>query len=266
MQHHGRKLDVVEERQKSSERVVFRLPPGRKRASRVSQSSSAQDDVQVQRVSVDRFVDDFPKVRTEADVSGFWPMLEDFFLPDEDRAIYAEGLRRGGFLVSVSNLNDTLVEVDRRPVDRPLTDADRGFEDGTVSAEEHHEEALVQKEARVVEERLASERLPRTAPKPSMTAFARLSLRSTTNVPRACRNPKADRARVSAKIELQMIAASREPDVTSGFLFAPCLREGSASIMSSPRSNRRRRRAMADFLSLTPPLSEIEVTFRPRSG
>lgn len=202
-------------------------------------------------------------------------MLEDFFLPDEDRAIYAEGFRRGGLLVSVSNLNDTLyetahdiledegsididecadlwrsegwdaersnsavsassrrvveqrrfdsdldhvaqsstlredvfegddevggattgdtipvieenlrvgkrdvnhgsvrdraytveqsvreqvnlreeiVEVDRRPVDHPLTDADRGFEDGTVSAEEHHEEALVQKEARVVEE------------------------------------------------------------------------------------------------------------------
>jgi len=209
------------------------------------------------------------------DRSGFWAILEDFFFPDEDRATYAEGLRRGGFLVSVSNLNDALyetahdilddegsidideradlwrsegwdaersseafsaspkrvaeqrqfdrdldhvaqssalredtfqsddgvgaartgdtipvieenlrvgkrdvnhgsvrvraytveqpirervnlreenVEIDRRPVDRPLADADRAFEDRTISAEEHHEEAIVQKEARVVEE------------------------------------------------------------------------------------------------------------------
>src|SRR5829696_5814727 len=33
---------------------------------------------------------------------GFWDSLRDLFLPDEDRATYAEGLRRGGYLVSVS--------------------------------------------------------------------------------------------------------------------------------------------------------------------
>ena len=33
---------------------------------------------------------------------GFWDALRDLFLPDEDRTIYAEGLRRGGYLVSVS--------------------------------------------------------------------------------------------------------------------------------------------------------------------
>ncbi|MEH7881379.1 DUF2382 domain-containing protein [Rhizobium laguerreae] len=33
--------------------------------------------------------------------AGFWAKLEDWFFPDEDRATYAEGLRRGGFLVSV---------------------------------------------------------------------------------------------------------------------------------------------------------------------
>lgn len=32
---------------------------------------------------------------------GFWDSLRDLFLPDEDRTIYAEGLRRGGYLVSV---------------------------------------------------------------------------------------------------------------------------------------------------------------------
>lgn len=31
---------------------------------------------------------------------GFWARLEDWLFPDEDRAVYAEGLRRGGFLVS----------------------------------------------------------------------------------------------------------------------------------------------------------------------
>lgn len=202
------------------------------------------------------------------DRPGFWSALGDWFFPDEDRAAYAEGLRRGGFLVSVSNLSDALYEtahdilddegsidideradtwrregwnagastdgsststygtspqqrnddrngsvqasasredtsnsgsrddvipvveenlrvgkrdvnngsvrvraytveepvredvnlrnesvtVDRRSVDRPLTDADRAFQDRTISVEEHHEEAVVSKDARVVEE------------------------------------------------------------------------------------------------------------------
>src|SRR5215212_7772971 len=34
--------------------------------------------------------------------SGFWESLKDLFLPDEDRCLYAEGLRRGGYLVTVS--------------------------------------------------------------------------------------------------------------------------------------------------------------------
>ena len=37
-----------------------------------------------------------------AEGSGFWSSLGDWFFPDEDRDIYAEGLRRGGFLVSAS--------------------------------------------------------------------------------------------------------------------------------------------------------------------
>jgi uncharacterized protein (TIGR02271 family) len=32
---------------------------------------------------------------------GFWDALKDLFLPDEDRHTYAEGLRRGGYLVTV---------------------------------------------------------------------------------------------------------------------------------------------------------------------
>jgi hypothetical protein len=33
---------------------------------------------------------------------GFWEGLKDLFLPDEDRSTYAEGLRRGGYLVTVT--------------------------------------------------------------------------------------------------------------------------------------------------------------------
>jgi len=35
---------------------------------------------------------------------GFWEALKDFFLPGEDRYTYAEGLRRGGYLVSVRTM------------------------------------------------------------------------------------------------------------------------------------------------------------------
>lgn len=198
---------------------------------------------------------------------GFWDGLEDFFFPDEDRYSYAEGLSRGGYLVTVTGLSgadyetaldilddegsinleereeswrsegwndyqsssygasagglrgragsmtdnsltdasdasmaasdyqsddasipvveeririgkretahgrvrvraytveepvresvdlrEERVEVERRPVDRPLTDADAAFQDRTIEAEEYREEAVVQKEARVVEE------------------------------------------------------------------------------------------------------------------
>ena len=36
------------------------------------------------------------------DRGGFWDALADLFMPDEDRYTYAEGLRRGGYLVSVT--------------------------------------------------------------------------------------------------------------------------------------------------------------------
>ena len=52
---------------------------------------------------------------TETD--GFWQSLKNLFLPDEDRHSYAEGLRRGGFMVSVetdeANYNRVLDILDR---------------------------------------------------------------------------------------------------------------------------------------------------------
>ncbi|WP_374302932.1 DUF2382 domain-containing protein [Paracoccus sp. (in: a-proteobacteria)] len=207
-------------------------------------------------------------VSTEDRDKGFWDSLSDFFFPDEDRYTYAEGLSRGGYLVTVTGLtgaeydtaldilddegsvnlderaeswrsegwggyeassyasgatastygsraglggagtgyaegdslrgadslrdeetipvveerlhigkretghgrvrvraytveepvNESIdlreerVEIERRPVDRATTGADAAFQDRTLEAEEYREEAVVQKEARVVEE------------------------------------------------------------------------------------------------------------------
>ncbi len=49
-------------------------------------------------------------------------------------------------------LRDENVEISRRPVDRPVSGSENAFVDRTIEAEEHHEEAVVSKEARVVEE------------------------------------------------------------------------------------------------------------------
>ena len=45
---------------------------------------------------------------------GFWDTLGDFFMPDDDRRAYAEGLRRGGYAVSVKasgTLYDLAIDV-----------------------------------------------------------------------------------------------------------------------------------------------------------
>ena len=174
---------------------------------------------------------------------GFLQSLSDFFMSDEDRHSYAEGLSRGGYLVTVTGLDDTTyndavdildregavnfdereeewrakgwapyaakptaatmgsaegtvdevipvvsevlqvgkrdvnlgrvrvrsyvreepvsqqvnlrderVTLERRPVDRPLTATDNAFAERTIVAEEHSEQAVVAKEARVTEE------------------------------------------------------------------------------------------------------------------
>lgn len=51
-------------------------------------------------------------------------------------------------------LREEHVEVERRPVNRPLSDAEKAaaFKEGVIEAEEYREEAVVSKEARVVEE------------------------------------------------------------------------------------------------------------------
>ena len=50
------------------------------------------------------------------------------------------------------SLRDENVSIERRAVDRPLTGTENAFVDRTIEAEERHEEAVVSKDARVVEE------------------------------------------------------------------------------------------------------------------
>jgi uncharacterized protein (TIGR02271 family) len=50
------------------------------------------------------------------------------------------------------NLRNENVQVERKPVDRPVGAADAVFQDRVIEAEEHAEEAIVGKKARVKEE------------------------------------------------------------------------------------------------------------------
>jgi uncharacterized protein (TIGR02271 family) len=50
------------------------------------------------------------------------------------------------------NLRQERVSVERRPADRPISDADRAFQERTIEARQMGEEAVVDKKARVVEE------------------------------------------------------------------------------------------------------------------
>jgi hypothetical protein len=52
---------------------------------------------------------DDPAAARRTGAHGFWGALGGWFLPDEDRHTYAEGLRRGGYLISV-NANDEQYE------------------------------------------------------------------------------------------------------------------------------------------------------------
>src|SRR5215217_4897484 len=62
------------------------------------------------------------RATTGEEDGGFWASLSDLFMPDEDRSTYAEGMRRGGYLLTThvpADLEDQALEVLERsdPVD-----------------------------------------------------------------------------------------------------------------------------------------------------
>src|SRR5687768_5719015 len=79
---------------------------------------------------------------TTAEDRGFWASLSDLFLPDEDRHTYADGVRRGGYLLNArvpDGLEDQALEVLERsnPIDLDERSASwresgwTGYESGT---------------------------------------------------------------------------------------------------------------------------------------
>ncbi len=81
---------------------------------------------------------------------------------EEELQVGKRAVERGGARVNVDveekpveeqvNLREERVRVERRPVDRPLTDADEAFKEGTIEMRETVEQPVVQKAARVIEE------------------------------------------------------------------------------------------------------------------
>ncbi|MDB5377358.1 MAG: hypothetical protein JWR00_1804 [Rubritepida sp.] len=214
----------------------------------VQQVGINRSSVQVHAAGVDAVSDAYTTAKEEG---GFWAALKDLFMAEEDRPAYAEGVRRGGVVVSaqvneeqrervmdvfeeygavdldarekewrqagwdgsygpssglaattgsaapadvsidgreeqtIPVVEETLrvgkrdvesgrvrvrsyvvetpvsedvalrqehVQVERRPVNRPLANGDQGFQDRSITATEHNEEVVVAKEARVTEE------------------------------------------------------------------------------------------------------------------
>ncbi|WP_191062591.1 YsnF/AvaK domain-containing protein, partial [Geminicoccus harenae] len=76
---------------------------------------------------------------TGTEDKGFWASLGDLFMPDEDRYAYSEGIRRGGYLLTVrvpDGLEDQVVDVMERsdPIDldeRTETWRSEGWTGGT---------------------------------------------------------------------------------------------------------------------------------------
>ena len=94
---------------------------------------------------------------------------EDVAVPivEEELRVGKRATERGGIRVETRveeqpveeqvTLRDERVEVERRPVDRPITDADvAAVQEGTFEVRERGEEAIVDKQARVVEEVVVS--------------------------------------------------------------------------------------------------------------
>jgi uncharacterized protein (TIGR02271 family) len=70
-------------------------PPAERAAQELKEIGIPEDDVRVIAGS-----DGTGSIATEREDGGFWGSLRDLFLPESDRHVYAEGLNRGGYMVS----------------------------------------------------------------------------------------------------------------------------------------------------------------------
>lgn len=83
---------------------------------------------------------------------GFFEALADFFFPVEDRASYAEGLHRGGYLVTARNVPENLVGPARDVLDQhgsvDLDSRERAWRDEGWDAAHWHGEDTIEPAAR----------------------------------------------------------------------------------------------------------------------
>jgi uncharacterized protein (TIGR02271 family) len=68
---------------------------------RLSEAGVSRDSIRFMPGDERDPIDNDAGTATRRESGGFWDSLGDWFLPDEDRGTYAEGLRRGGYLLSV---------------------------------------------------------------------------------------------------------------------------------------------------------------------
>jgi uncharacterized protein (TIGR02271 family) len=68
---------------------------------RLSEAGVSRDSIRFMPGDERDPIDNDAGTASRRESGGFWDSLGDWFLPDEDRGTYAEGLRRGGYLLSV---------------------------------------------------------------------------------------------------------------------------------------------------------------------
>jgi uncharacterized protein (TIGR02271 family) len=130
------------------------------------------------------------------DDMGFWDSLKDLFMPDDDRATYAEGLRRGGFIVTV--------RADSAHYERVLDVLD---DEGTVDLDQRAETWRSEGWSGI------SGTAAGTTPGAATAGYAASSTRTTGNVPAAGTATQAragDQNDVIALTEEQIRVGKRE--------------------------------------------------------
>ncbi|SHI79781.1 conserved domain-containing protein [Roseomonas rosea] len=89
-------------------RTITGLFDSRSEAEAVIAHLRSHDGVDASRITIHGQMDSTGSAADTED-RGFWASLRDLFIPDEDRYVYSEGIRRGGYVVS-AEVPDTIVE------------------------------------------------------------------------------------------------------------------------------------------------------------
>lgn len=107
---------------------------------RLSQAGVAADDVHIHDRSSDGYRE---AARSTQDDRGFWASIRNVFLPDPDRHLYEEGVRRGGYLLTADLDDETVADAVRILEAANTVDIDAraeswrasGWIDGSVAAD-----------------------------------------------------------------------------------------------------------------------------------